>query len=402
MNATRNGFRFAGMPSPQMYRQGAKEVYLVSGVSDIRWRSSVNHLAAPGEGRAPRQPSPGRSARLAVVGFAMWLAAGGRGSAGEVINVKDHPFGAKGDGLSDDTAAIQRAIVAAAGRPILVPSGTYVITSSLTHRTTTTDAPGLQLSGAGMMQTVFDNRVPGGPLLSIDGSVTAGTFQKGGWLHDFSITTTTTPRTSHGIEIKGSWFYTLERLRVARLTGDGIRLTSTLGDLDAPAYVTIRQNEIRSNLGVGINFNSAPGVVNTGGVDITGSHIVSNAGGGIKYVGIGGAITNSSVAYNGGFGGLHIKYNGAGPAALSVRNVEFDGNTGAHVRIDAGGPFNLEASLFQFQDIADGRGVQPVRGIIIGDSGAHPLANVRVWGARVRSTSAMPSRDTTMYEIGRN
>src|SRR5262249_15664691 len=152
----------------------------------------------------------------------------GAGSADEVINVKDQPFGAKGDGLSDDTAPIQRAIIAAAGRPILVPAGIYVITSSLTQRTTTTDAPGLHLSGAGMGRTICANRVSRGPLLSIDGSVTAGTFQKGGWLRDFSITTTTSPGSSHGIEVKGAWYYTLERLRVARLTGDGVRLSSTL------------------------------------------------------------------------------------------------------------------------------------------------------------------------------
>jgi Pectate lyase superfamily protein/Right handed beta helix region len=333
----------------------------------------------------------------------MLLAASGRGDAGDVINVKDQPFGAKGDGWSDDTAAIQRAIVAAAGRPILVPSGTYVITSSLTYRTSTTsDAPGLQLSGDGMLHTIFDNRVSGGPLLSIDGSVTPGTFQKGGWLRDFSIRTTTSPGLSHGLELRGGWYYTLERLRIARLTGDGIRLTSALGDPDAPAFVTIRQSEVRSNLGIGIHFNSSPGVVNTGGVEISGSQIVSNAGGGIKYVGIGGAIVNSSVAYNGGFGGLHIKYNGGGPAALTVRNVEFDANTGAHVRVDAGGPFNIETSQFQFQDIADGRGFQPTKGLVIGDGTANPLANVRVWGARVRSTPAAPRHAVTMYEIARN
>jgi pectate lyase-like protein len=338
---------------------------------------------------------------LLAVGFLLG-ANGGGGNAGDTVNVKNPPFGAKGDGHSDDTSAIQRAIVAAAGRPIFVPSGTYVITSSLTYGTVaSTDMPGLQLAGAGMLHTVFDNRVDG-PLLAINGAATARTFQKGGWLRDFSIKTTLSSRMAHGIELKGGWYYTIERVRISGLTGDGIRLTSALGDPDSPAYVSIRQCEIQSNGGIGINFNSAANVVNTSGVDISSSHIVLNRGGGIKYVGIGGSIMNSSVAYNDGFGGLHVKYNGAGPAALTVRNVEFDANTGAHVRIDAGGPFDFATSQFQFDDIADGRGFQPTKGLVVGDGSTKPLANVRVWGARVKSSPANPTRPTTMFDIARN
>ena len=44
-----------------------------------------------------------------------------------VVNVKD--YGAKGDGITDDTAAIQAAI--AAGKTILVPEGTYIVSSTI-------------------------------------------------------------------------------------------------------------------------------------------------------------------------------------------------------------------------------------------------------------------------------
>lgn len=48
------------------------------------------------------------------------------------INVKMFPWLAKGDGLEDDTAAIQAACTAAAGKRLYFPSGTYNTTGSIT------------------------------------------------------------------------------------------------------------------------------------------------------------------------------------------------------------------------------------------------------------------------------
>lgn len=47
----------------------------------------------------------------------------------DIINVKD--FGAKGDGVSDDTASFRAAVAAAQGRTIFVPSGSYVLTGHI-------------------------------------------------------------------------------------------------------------------------------------------------------------------------------------------------------------------------------------------------------------------------------
>ena len=48
----------------------------------------------------------------------------------ETISVKD--FGATGDGVTDDTAAIQFAVTAAAGKALYFPGGTYIVSSVIT------------------------------------------------------------------------------------------------------------------------------------------------------------------------------------------------------------------------------------------------------------------------------
>jgi hypothetical protein len=59
---------------------------------------------------------------------------GAGGGSSIVINVKDAPFNAVGDGYADDTASVQAAIdygVAVGGGIIFFPAGTYLITSQL-------------------------------------------------------------------------------------------------------------------------------------------------------------------------------------------------------------------------------------------------------------------------------
>jgi hypothetical protein len=48
----------------------------------------------------------------------------------DVVNVKD--FGAVGDGVADDTAAIQAAVAASGGKTIFFPTGTYIVNNNIT------------------------------------------------------------------------------------------------------------------------------------------------------------------------------------------------------------------------------------------------------------------------------
>ena len=87
---------------------------------------------------------------------------------GQAVNVKAPPYNAKGDGTTDDTAAIQAAITAvASGGTIFLPAGTYKVTATLTLDT----LQGVTIRGAGASATTLTaGAVSGFDLFRIYGS----------------------------------------------------------------------------------------------------------------------------------------------------------------------------------------------------------------------------------------
>src|SRR5438552_3587176 len=95
-------------------------------VTDVKVESYVKS-GLPAAGRA------GRLARVTDGVRGVWMDQGTQwfSLTGEVINVKE--FGAKGDGVTDDTTPIQNALnaVPSTGGTVLFPVGTYKISSTL-------------------------------------------------------------------------------------------------------------------------------------------------------------------------------------------------------------------------------------------------------------------------------
>ena len=203
------------------------------------------------------KPPTGRRqiARAAALGGA-WLAMKrGMGAApvveDTVINVRQ--FGAKGDGTSDDTKAIQSAIDAAAARggAVFVPPGIYRSAElQMRPHVSLTGIPAWDYEHAfGSVIRLADERAE--CLLNITGAFGAtidgvsldggklGDGVHGGWLN----------KPDYG---KQEDTFRIERSQIANFTGDGVRLTRAW-------CFSIRHSMIAYNAGDGISLRGWDG-----------------------------------------------------------------------------------------------------------------------------------------------
>jgi len=202
-------------------------------------------------------PSSGRRqlARAAALG-GMWLAmkpgkSAAPDAAGTVLNVRQ--FGAKGDGKSDDTKALQSAIDAAAARggSVDVPPGVYRSAElQLRPHVALTGVPAWDYEhGFGSVIRLADDRA--GCLLNLTGAFGAtvdGLALDGGKL---------------GAGVHGVWLnkpdygrqedtFRIERCQIANFSGDGVCLTRAW-------CFSIRHSMIAYNAGDGIRLRGWDG-----------------------------------------------------------------------------------------------------------------------------------------------
>lgn len=156
------------------------------------WRAHVAGLAvrAPlwlhNTSNLPTAHTAGRLIRRADHVRGVWMDQGSQwfGLNGEVANVKE--FGAKGDGVTDDTTAIQAAINAilatSNGGIVYFPPGLYLVSSTLTVTTDSSGVRGIILLGAGMISSVLKCTANATCV-----NVTNPTFGYGFGMHDLGL-----------------------------------------------------------------------------------------------------------------------------------------------------------------------------------------------------------------------
>ena len=238
-----------------------------------------------------------------------------------VVNAKDPLYGAKGDGVTDDTAALQKAVnaVAGTGGTLYVPDGTYMV-NALTSVYLKSNMT-LSLSTGAVLKAIT-NGSSNYAIVVISGAsqvnVVGGTL-----LGDRSTHTGTTGEWGHGLSIKGSSQVVVDSVLSKDCWGDGFYITSS-------SSVTVCNVTADHNRRQGLTITSVNGMVirkstfkNTGGtLPEDGIDIEPNPGETVNNV----LITGCNFTTNSGFGieiGVPLSYTGQ----AWITGVVVDGNT---------------------------------------------------------------------------
>jgi hypothetical protein len=304
-------------------------------------------------------------------------------------------FGVVCDGVTNDTTAAQNAITSAAGRPVIFPAGTCVITSTLSYSTSaaTFFTQGLQIIGQGREKTIFDNRVASGYLFETETSADLR-FQAGVRFEGFKITTTTSPASSGGIRMHKVAYAKVSNIQISGLTGNGIYipLLSTPGDLDGSFEVLIDQ--VRMDNIAGWCIDTMPGGSNTEFSNFTlqnstfqscgtASGVSPPPSGALRWRGLTARIVNNGFTTNNNVA-LYVPT--AGTASnLYVANNAFENTvstTGPHVLIDTG----FQLGYFQNNECLNNDSFVG-KGCLKVSSGATTVANSNFGNWKVRATA---------------
>jgi len=272
-------------------------------------------------------------------------------------------FGAKGDGVSDDTHAIQLAINAAfkaGGGEVYVPEGTFIVSGANADGGCLTLENNVTLAGAGQNLTTF--KLKDGSSGDIDGMVrTSGAHNTasaaltrltldgneantGGTVNGF-VTGAEEGSAAHASDI------TISQVTFTGLSGDGLRAlaqttgltvedslaTGNLGDgfatrFDDKGTAGFYDNEAAHNGGDGFDlqyWGSHFGVYSNVAHDNAGNGIVLEEGAGIEGTGSSGGDIRSGASYgNGGAGLVERGFTGY------INGLDIHDNTGAGVRLE--------------------------------------------------------------------
>jgi hypothetical protein len=264
-------------------------------------------------------------------------------------------FGVKADGTNDDASAINAALVAADGKPVILPPGTINVGSKLerTTSTSTTFKSGPILRGAGMNVTTlsYSGATTDVGVISLTTGDTSGLkYMLGAEISDLQITQANTTADVDAIRMTATWMLTIRRVQIQNMKRHGIFVPPrtdihTNSDHYQDLYPMIEHCRINGCGGWGIRFEAGNGA---GPHFIARNQITSCVGGGI-YTEVGqGTIENNVItgcgtaagdaALTGGMivAAAAVVDSGPTPYGLRIIHNEFDTNYMVNLRISAG------------------------------------------------------------------
>jgi len=254
--------------------------------------------------------------------------------SGAVANVRT--FGARGDGITNDTAAIEEArdALLETGGTIYLPGGQYLIDPiEITNTSSSDSGPRISIQGDGMNTTRILLRTGEEPAFTISGNETPGTagVHSRQYIHDLTINRADTSVIGVGLFIKDCAYMNLSRVYIGGfqvgLTGQdmlsskidncqfsgnnqGIRCSYGGGSYSSgPNAIGIYQTVISSNNQFGAYFEGPSNVSIFGGsIEVNGiySPLAASERFGIKldnsglYGAVGLSINGTYLEYNGG------------------------------------------------------------------------------------------------------
>jgi hypothetical protein len=235
----------------------------------------------------------------------------------EIMSVKD--FGAKGDGVTNDTAAIQAAIdaaLAAGGGKVYVPKGTYIVGSLVMKNH-------VELYGDGVASTILSSSHTGYGLKTINpvnSSTAAWTI-----VRDLRIVNSNGANVDGGIVDVGGTFVLMENVLVQGFKYGCI--------LDQTELSTVRQCHFTTQLFAGMwlvnNAEYSAGAISGFSNRITVQECQFNQAGTVYGVVEDGGVTHSFI--NNNFNGCSTQLRAAGVTGLTISESEWESCTVCNV-----------------------------------------------------------------------
>ena len=287
----------------------------------------------------------------------------------DVVSVKD--FGAVGDGVTDDAAAIQAAIDANPGKAILIPSGTYLINTTISVDVSGADAACIRLVGDGSTQTIINNQT-GGAAFDID-SGTGAVFAYDAAFENLQITSVGSQAGTIGIQLDGCRFARIKNVSITDMALHGIYGYSTAGDFTDTTQILIEQSEITGCGGYGIYAQSDTTAIQYNW-NLNQVRVGNCTLGGVLWESMVNArIESCGIFYNDGFG-LKITQPAGGNSSklITIANTEFDTNDGVQIDLDVASGVKLD----QVYLVANtGLSQTFTKGIVVGASSFNVTTN---------------------------